>query len=137
LDEPLFPIRPECRAMPPGVLVLEPYREDGTWLFDDPATGLRREPFVGEVNRMLDRLSAGIPDAPQGFRLLFSTQPFEGQQAAFSWVRADAVEGNWYRSDETGEEGWLCPALFCYFPAAPAKLFVRAESRLPAVERPH
>jgi hypothetical protein len=115
--------------MPIGVLVLEPYRKDGTWVFDDPTTGLRGEPFVGEVNNMLDRLSAAIPDAPMGFRLLFSTQPFEGQQAAFSWVRTDLVEGNWYRSDETGEEGWLCPALFCYFPVAPPKLFACAEPR--------
>jgi hypothetical protein len=130
MDAPLFPIRPACSDMPLGVLVLEPYREDGTWLFDDLTTGLQREPFVGEVNRMLDRLSAAIPDSQCGFRLLFSAQPFEGQQATFSWVRADAIEGNWYRADETGEEGWLCPALFCYFPVAPAKLFLRAEPKV-------
>jgi hypothetical protein len=111
------------------VLVLEPYREAGTWVFDDPTTGLAREPFVGEVNGMLDRLSAAIPDSASGFRLLFSVQPFEGSQASLSWVRADPVEGNWYRADETGEEGWLCPMLFCYFPTAPPKLFVRAEAK--------
>ncbi|SRR5579871_1980915 len=127
MEQPLFPIRPACKDMATRVLVLEPYREDGMWLFDDPATGLHREPFVGTVNSMLDRLSAGIPDATRGFRLLFAVQPFKGQQATFSWARADAVEGNWYRSDETGKEGWLCPALFCYFPVAPPKLFVRAE----------
>jgi hypothetical protein len=82
---------------------------------------------------MLDRLSAAIPDAQRGFRLLFSAQPFEGQQAVFSWVRADPVEGNWYRADVTGEEGWLWPALFCYFHVAPPKLFVRAEPK--TVER--
>jgi hypothetical protein len=130
MDEPLFPIRPSHRDMPTGVLVLEPYREDGTWLFDDPATGLHREPFVGEVNGMLDRLSAALPDAGRGFRLLFSAQPLGVSQATFSWSRADPVEGNWYRSDEMGEEGWLCPALFCYFPAAPPKLFARAEPKV-------
>ncbi len=129
MDEPLFPVRPTCSDMPMGTLELEPYREDGTWLFDDPATGLHREPFVGAVNSMLDRLSAAIPDAERGFRLVFSVQPFQGQQATFSWVRADPVEGNWYRADETGEEGWLCPALFCYFPVAPPKLFVGAEPK--------
>lgn len=129
MDEPLFPIRPTCSDMPTGVLVLQPYREKGSWLFDDPTTGLLREPFVGDINAMLDRLSATIPDAQRGFRLLFSLQPFEGQQTTFSWVRADPVEGNWYRADETGAEGWMCPALFCYFPVAPPKLFVRAEPR--------
>ena len=47
MDEQLFPVRPARSDMPLGVLVLETYREDGTWLFDDPATNLRREPFVG------------------------------------------------------------------------------------------
>src|SRR5215813_13314786 len=108
MEQPLFPIRPSCSSNSTGVIVLEPYREDGTWLFDDPAAGLVREPFVGEVNDMLDRLSAGIPEAEKGFRLLFSPEPFEGYQASFTWVRADPVEGNWYRADETGQEGWLC-----------------------------
>lgn len=129
MTEPLFPIHPQSSDNPGDVLVLEPYRVDGTWLFDDPATGLEREPFVGEVTGMLDRLTAAIPEADLGFRLLFSVQPFGGHQAAFSWDRADTVEGNWYRDDQTGEQGWLCPALFCYFPTAPEKLYVRAEPK--------
>ena len=90
---------------------------------------LQREPFVGEVNRILDRLTASIPGASGGFRFLFSAQQFEGWQAILHWTRADPVEGNWYRFDETGEEGWLCPALYCYFPAAPSELYVRAEPK--------
>ncbi len=128
MNEPLFPVRSTRADMPQGMLVLEPYREDGIWLFDDRATGLHREPFVGDVNRMLDQLAESIPNAPQGFRLFFSVLPFEGRHSTFSWVRADPVEGNWYRSDETGDEGWLCPALFCYFPSAPTKLYARAEA---------
>jgi hypothetical protein len=129
MNEPLFPIRSVITDMPKGVLLLEPYRQDGVWVFDDSTVGLEREPFVGEVNAMLDRLSAPIPNAQSGFRLLFSIEPFPGYQASFTWVRSDPVEGNWYRADETGEEGWLCPSLFCYFPIAPPKLFVRAEPK--------
>src|SRR5262245_36779903 len=114
MDEPLFPIRPARSDMPTGILTLEPYREPGMWVFDDPAAGLHREPFIGDVNAMLDRLSAAIPDAAAGFRLLFSAEPFDGHQVTFTWVRADPIEGNWYRADQTGEEGWLCPSLFCY-----------------------
>jgi len=76
---------------------------------------------------MLNRLTADIPDAPRGFRLRFSVHALEGQHESFNWVRADPVEGNRYRADSTGDEGWLCPALFCYFPAAPERLFARAE----------
>lgn len=129
MAEPLFPIKPLRSDVPGGVLVLEPYRLDGAWVFDDPAVGLEREPFVAGITEMLDRLVAGIPGADAGFRLSFSVMPFEGHQASLSWVRADPVEGNWYRADDTGEEGWLCPALFCYFPAAPSKIFVRAEPK--------
>lgn len=43
------------------------------------------------------------------------------------------ANGNRYRGLVAGEEmvGWLCPALFCYFDQAPAKIFVKAEP-LPA-----
>jgi Family of unknown function (DUF6717) len=134
MSESLFPVRPDRADMPSGVLVLELYREDGIWMFDDSMTGLHREPFVGEINGMLDRISVHIPDAQRGFRLLFSVQPFKDHQLSFTWVRADPVEGNWYRADGTGEEGWLCPALLCYFPSAPPKLFVRAE---PGIAKTH
>jgi Family of unknown function (DUF6717) len=127
--EPLFPMRPQQGAMPAGVLTIEPYRHGEAWVFDDPATGLVREPFVAGVTEMIDRLAAAIPDAAGGFRLQFAVHPFPGHQTSLTWVRADPVEGNWYRSDDTGEEGWLCPALFCYFPTPPPKIFIRAEPR--------
>jgi hypothetical protein len=127
MAEPLFPIRGGPSDMPTGVLAPHPYRWEGAWVFDDPAVGLVHEPFVAGVTEMIDRLAAGVPGAGRGFRLLFSVSPFEGHQASLSWIRADPVEGNWYRADDTGEEGWLCPALFCYFPVAPRKIFVRAE----------
>jgi hypothetical protein len=119
--------------MPDTVLVIEPYRHMGAWVFDDPATGLIREPFVAGTTEMIDRLAADIPDAARGFRLLFAVHPFAGHQTSLTWVRADPVEGNWYRADDAGDEGWLCPALFCYFPSPPAKIYVRAEASQPGV----
>jgi len=127
MTAPLFPIKPLRSDLTDGVLVLEPYRQNGAWVFDDPAVGLKGEPFVAGVTEMIDRLAAEIPDADKGFRLLFSVAPFEGQQASLTWVQADPVEGHWYRADAAGDEGWLCPALFCYFPIAPPRIFVRAE----------
>jgi hypothetical protein len=78
---------------------------------------------------MIDRLVAGIPDAGRGFRLSFAAYPFEGHQASLAWVRADPVEGNWYRAEDHGDEGWLCPALFWFFPEPPRTIYVRAEPR--------
>lgn len=67
-----------------------------------------------------------IPNARQGFRLLFSASPFPGFQRRIEWVREE-MDGNWYRSDEPPTEGWLCPALFHYFEQAPPELYVMAE----------
>jgi hypothetical protein len=110
-----------------AILTICPYRWNNTWVFDDPAVGLVREPFVAGMPEMIDLLVRDIPDAARGFRALFSTGPFPGSQAGLEWVREEA-DGNWYRWAERGMEGWLCPALFKYFEKAPARLYVRAEA---------
>ena len=107
--------------------VIAPYWLHGTWVFDDPTTDLVQEPFVSGVPEMIDDLVADIPDARSGFRLLFSAAPFPGFQRKLEWVREE-MGGNWYQADEPPMEGWLCPALFRYFEAAPAELFVKAEA---------
>jgi hypothetical protein len=122
-------MRPTAAGSPQTVLVIEPYRHAGPWVFDEPRVGLHREPFVAGITEMIDRLVAAMPGAAQGFRLSFAAFPFEGYQASLSWERADPVEGHWYRADDHGDEGWLCPALFCFFPAPPPKIYIRAEPK--------
>jgi hypothetical protein len=124
----IFPVKSGLSTMPQAVMVIEPYRLDDMWVFDDVTVGLKQEPFVEGITEMIDRLTANIADARAGFRLSFSIVPFEGSQAALSWVRADPVEGNWYRTAE-GDEGWLSPALMFYFLEAPSKIYVKAESK--------
>jgi hypothetical protein len=97
-----------------------------TWVFDDEAADLVQEPFVSGVPEMIDELVRDILNARQGFRLLFSAQPFPGFQRQLKWVREE-VGGNWYKSEQPDAEGWLCPALFRYFDEAPAELYVKAE----------
>jgi hypothetical protein len=109
-----------------SILVISPYRNHGTWVFDDPSVGLAREPFVSGIPEMIDMLVREIPDAEKGFRLLFSEDPFPGYQVEVEHVREE-YGGNWYRWAEHSREGWLCPALFKYFDRAPRKLYCRAE----------
>ena len=109
-----------------GVIV--PYKHEGMWVFDDPAVGLSREPFVAGIDIMIDRLVASIPNAARGFRLLFSAVPFPGHTVNLQWRREEAG-GNWYFCPQFGIEGWLCPALFKYFDETPAELYCRAEAR--------
>ncbi len=118
------------RATPSGnaIMVIAPYRYNGTWVFDDDAVGLRREPFVAGVPQMIDALVKDVPDAGGGFRMLFSANPFPGFQKKLTWVRGDSL-GNYYRLDDPPMEGWLCPAMFRYFPKPPKALYVKAEAK--------
>lgn len=109
------------------MMTIKPYSYNGTWVFDDPDLELRREPFVAGVPEMIDVLVKDIPDARDGFRLLFSAQPFPGHQKTLTWIRGDA-QGNYYRLDDPPLEGWLCPALFRYYKEAPRAIYVKAES---------
>jgi hypothetical protein len=111
-----------------SLAVIFPYKRNGIWAFDDPSTGLVQEPFVLGIPEMIDILVKDLPDAENGFALFFSLAPFPRYQAELVWVREDAG-GNWYRETSTGMEGWLCPALFKYFPIAPKRLYCAAAEK--------
>jgi hypothetical protein len=111
-----------------SIMVIAPYKYEGMWVFDDPAVGLTREPFVAGIDKMIDKLVADIPNAQRGFRAVFSASPFPGYQVKLEWRRGDSG-GNWYWSDNYEMEGWLCPALFKYFAEAPREIYVKAEAK--------
>lgn len=108
------------------IYVIIPYRQSSTWVFDDPGVGLKAEPFVSGIPEMMSLLVRDIPHAEQGFRLLFSAQPFPGYQAELTLLRSE-YGGQWYEWDSEHMQGWLCPALLKYFPEAPQHLYARAE----------
>lgn len=116
------------RAGPPSnaIMVIAPYRYNGTWVFDDPSAGLKREPFVAGVPEMIDVLVKDVPNSRDGFRLLFSANPFPGFQKKLTWLRGDQG-GNFYKLDDPPMEGWICPAMFRYYKDAPPNLYVKAE----------
>ena len=109
-----------------ALMVITPYKYQGTWAFDDPAVGLSREPFIAGIDTMIDKAVAKIPNAEQGFRAVFSAQKFPGSDFKLGWRREESG-GNWYYSDEFQMEGWLCPALLKYFPSASREIYVKVE----------
>jgi hypothetical protein len=111
-----------------AVTVIVPYQYEGMWVFDDPAVGLRREPFVSGIDTMINRMVADIPNEALGFRLLFAPTPFPGHTFKLEW-RREEFGGNWYFCRQLNMEGWLCPALFRYFSSAPQELYARAERK--------
>ncbi|MEM6750407.1 MAG: DUF6717 family protein [Planctomycetota bacterium] len=109
-----------------AIRVITPYRYEGTWVFDDPAVDLVREPFVAGIPEMIDALLAEVVAGAERFRLVFSDKPFPGATLELLRDREEA-EGWWYRVAQPAMEGWLCPALFKYFDAAPERLYAKAE----------
>jgi hypothetical protein len=51
--------------------IISPYRYHGTWVFDDAQHGLLHEPFVAGADTLIDRAVADIPNAAEGFNLIF------------------------------------------------------------------
>jgi len=111
-----------------SIMVLAPYRHAGTWVFDDVSVGLKKEAFVAGIPELMDAMVKDIPDADNGFRMLFSAQPFPGYTHKLTWLRGDNT-GNWYYSEQYKKEGWLCPGLLKYFRDAPKELYVKAEKK--------
>jgi hypothetical protein len=111
-----------------SINVIAPYRYLGMWVFDDARVGLVQEPFVGGADTLIDRVVADIPDARKGFLMVFSAGAFPGHQFRLEWRRAENG-GNVYYSADLNSEGWLCPALFRYFEAAPEEIYVQVKAK--------
>ncbi|WP_298860412.1 DUF6717 family protein [uncultured Gimesia sp.] len=111
-----------------AIMVIAPYQHQGTWVFDDSSAGLVQEPFVAGVPEMIDVIVADIPNADEGFRLIFSAKPFPEYQKKLIWLRGDSG-GNYYRFEDSEMEGWICPAMFKYYKTAPLELYVKAEPK--------
>ena len=112
-----------------SLMVINPYYDRGSWVFDDEATGLIKEPFVAGIPAMINKLidDNDIKDAKDGFKLIFSANPFPDSQVSLTRLY-DEHGGNWYLWDDVGIEGWLCPALLKYFKSAPQRLFAKVEN---------
>ena len=111
-----------------SIFVIKPYKWNGKWVFDDERVGLDKEPFVAGADTMIDTAVKlkGIPNADNGFLMIFSAGPFPDADFDLEWVREECG-GNVYkgRFESQEIEGWLCPALNLYYPEAPKKLYVQ------------
>jgi hypothetical protein len=81
--------------MPNSMMVIFPYKHNETWVFDDRQVRLLQEPFVSDIPEIIDILVQDITDVDEGFKLLFSVNPFPGYQIELTWLREE-YGGNWY-----------------------------------------
>ena len=123
--------RKEYYSGEPVQLHLSWVTQAAMWVFDDPRTGLASEPFVLGINEMIDeiilRSGFNVQEAKEcGIAVTFHSEPFEGHNSVWDLQIPDSG-GNWYVSSESGLRGWLCPALYLYFPEAPTKIYGRVD----------
>jgi len=86
--------------MPNQLSVIAPYwlESVNTWVFDDPRVDLVQEPFVSGADTFLALLAKDMPSAKNGFRIIFSAQPFHGYQQKVTRTN-DEMGGAWYESE--------------------------------------
>jgi len=129
-DHHLFDSFEEDVVMTTTVMTIYPYKYKDLWVFDDPSVGLEKEPFVSGADNIIDMMVLPLKNADDGFKLLFSKTAFDGFQHSLTRLFSDDA-GWWYLHEESGMQGWLCPALYKYFNDAPEILYVAVNEITP------
>ena len=110
-----------------AIMAIHPFWKNGMWVFTDDTAGLVEEPFVQGIPEIIEELVKHIPDAKDGFTMLFSSDIFPESVGMTKVERDNACGGTWYYCLTLDKTGWLCPALFKYFSEAPDQLYAKAE----------
>tara|TARA_R100001443_G_scaffold114221_2_gene129903 strand:- start:1213 stop:1572 length:360 start_codon:yes stop_codon:yes gene_type:complete len=112
-------------------MTINPYRiGGGMFAFDDPVTGLIREPFIGGANYHLDKFAGNRNDCV----IAFSGNEIPDYDVKLKLQDTDKLSGSNY-DDQDGRNVWLCPALFKYFETAPKKLYIKNMTLVEGGER--
>jgi hypothetical protein len=100
-----------------------PFKFKDAWVFDEPLLDLDKEQFVNGADKIIEFIGKDLNDFENGFYLSFSNQQFDNYQYSLTFTNSECG-GSWYVLDGYDMAGWLCPALFKFFPTAPEKLYV-------------
>lgn len=112
---------------------IAPYFLHSQWVFDSDRHGLYEEAFVCGMSEIIDAVLEDNDIVPasveSGFRLTFSANKWPKSTHSLKWLAAED-DGNVYEirlKDGVTMQGWLCPALFCFFDEAPKEIHVGVE----------
>lgn len=94
-----------------------------SWMFDDEANNVYREPFVRGSTEILDDI-ASQTGRESDMTLIFADDPIDTWDYALDLIREEDG-GALYASEDFDRVGWLCPALYLYFDSTPAKLYLK------------
>lgn len=111
-----------------ALMVVAPYWFQGSWVFDNPALDLDKEPLLLGDQKLIDELVSEIPDAKRGFRMIFSEKPFSCVEKGFLRIRQQK-NPKWMRLGEFSFAEKFNPTFFKYFNNPPKRIFMRIEPR--------
>lgn len=125
------------------MFTIKPYWQHNAWVFDDERVGLLAEPLVGNINMMVDYMllekiiDARSPESRASalslcrrnpnFTLTFTDTATAIDNALKLDLLRSSLSGSDYFCSKYGLEGWLCPALFLYYPTAPKALYAEVK----------
>jgi NAD-dependent deacetylase len=111
----------------PVTFMIEIYKWEGFWVFDDARVGLVKEGLINGTNLIIDELVKGC-GKQKSYNLIFSNVPMFGY-IELTWLKMEnsTEGGHWYHSEDLNLDGWLCPALYLYFKEVPEKLYINIE----------
>jgi hypothetical protein len=108
---------------------LVPFRWGGTWVFDDPAVGLDKEPFVVGIPELIDILLTrkGMKNVDR-FRLTFSASEIPGYDEKINMRFGPIDDGTGYETQSFGMTGFMFSrALDLYFYESPEQIYVKLD----------
>lgn len=104
------------------VNVLYPYRtKGGIWCFDDKDLEIVAEPFVGEINDIIDYFAKGR----ENLAVYISKGILPNETLVLN--KKEELGQGMYECTTIGVTGWLCPCLLNYFPDYVDEIHVRIE----------
>ncbi len=109
-----------------SIFVIKPYKWEGWWVFDDPAVGMVKEPFVGGADTIIDVATSHIPNAKKGFLAVFSANYFPNAQIVLEWAREEGG-GNVYAGLKRRWKAGFAQRCACLHRAEPEKFHVQVK----------
>jgi len=106
------------------IMVINPYKYHGQWVFDDEAKELDKEPFVAGADTLLDILTNNASNC----QIVFSKDEFPDYDLKVEKVGPGMGNGTDYKFYfNNGQQHWLwlCPALLKYFNDPPQTIYFK------------
>ena len=103
--------------------VINPYKYNGQWVFDDESKDLDKEPFIAGADTLIDTLTGGSTDNCQ---IIFSKDAFPTANFVVDKIGPGVGGGTNYKYDINSKVKhylWLCPALLKYFNNPPSNIY--------------